>query len=283
MPGSPAFGVSTHLFHGQRLDRACVREIAAAGFGGIELFATRTHFDYHSAPSIDDLRGWLAEAGLTLYSVHAPVGERYDGVRWEGLFNLASADEERRRQALDEALVALHVARRLPFSTLVVHAGVPRPQQAPGSDSRDAAGRSIEALASAAAPLGVRIAVEVIPNPLSAPASLVHFIEDVLEAGSTGICLDFGHANLDGDVLDAIETVSEHLMAVHLHDNGGRTDEHLIPFEGTIDWPGALTNLRKVGFDGPMVLEVARRGSVKDTLARARAARTRMERFLAVL
>ena len=41
------FGVSTHLFHDQRLDRDHLVEIAAHGIDCIELFATRTHFDYH--------------------------------------------------------------------------------------------------------------------------------------------------------------------------------------------------------------------------------------------
>jgi sugar phosphate isomerase/epimerase len=54
----------------------------------------------------------------------------------------------------------------------------------------------------------------------------------------------------------------------------------LIPFEGTIDWPGALTAVQKVGFDGPLVLELAPHGSTKARLADARKARQRMERLL---
>ena len=44
---------------------------------------------------------------------------------------------------------------------------------------------------------------------------------------------------MQGDVIDAIETLSGLLVATHVHDNHGRRDEHLAPFEGTIDWPGA--------------------------------------------
>ena len=82
----------------------------------------------------------------------------------------------------------------------------------------------------------MQIAVEVIPNELSRAGSIVHFVEDDLDG--VGICLDFGHAHLDGDVVDAIETVSEHLIATHVHDNRGRADDHLLPFDGTIDWAG---------------------------------------------
>jgi sugar phosphate isomerase/epimerase len=278
-----SFAVSTHLYHGQRLNRDHLREIGSAGFDAVELFATRTHFDYHSDVIVADLQGWLADARLELASVHAPVAESFAGGRWGAPLNLASADAAMRERALEEATCALQMGRRLPFRALVVHAGVPRAQQAPGDNSRDAARRSIEALAATAKPLGVTIAVELIPNELSKPGSLVHFVENVLDAGAASICLDLGHAHLDGEVVDAIETVAEHIALVHAHDNRGRSDDHLLPFDGTIDWAGALTALQKVGYDGTVVLEPAPHGSPKETLAKAKVARGRMERHLTTL
>ena len=54
-------------------------EIAAHGFDAVEVFATRTHFDYHNPAAVADLQQWLAEAGLELHGIHAPVGERLRG------------------------------------------------------------------------------------------------------------------------------------------------------------------------------------------------------------
>ena len=68
------FGVSTHLYHGQRLSRSHLVEIAAYGFETVEVFATRTHFDYHNPAAIGDLQQWLAEAGLTLSTGGPPTG-----------------------------------------------------------------------------------------------------------------------------------------------------------------------------------------------------------------
>jgi sugar phosphate isomerase/epimerase len=281
VPRSRRFGVSTHLYHGQRLNRDHLREIGAAGFEAVELFATRTHIDYHSESATADLQGWLADARLELVSVHAPVAESFTGGRWGPPLNLASANSAGREAALDEATRALQMARRLPFRTFVVHLGLPLAhQQSPGTSTRDAARRSIEALAKVAAPLGVTLAVELISNELSKPGSLVHFIENALDAGIASICLDLGHAHLEGDVVEVIETVSEHIAVVHAHDNRGRNDDHLVPFEGTMDWAGALTALQKVGYDGPVVMEVAANGTTKATLAQARTARDRMERLL---
>jgi len=276
------FGISTHLYHNHRLCREHLQEIGAHGFERVELFATRTHFDYHNPAAVADLQQWLAEAGLVLHGVHAPIGESFSGGRWGPPLTLASADRDARERAVREAELALQIARRLPFGTLVAHIGLPRTQQPTTADnSRDAARRSIDELQRLAEPLGVVVALEVIPNELSRAGSLVHFVEDVLDRGGVGICLDFGHAHMDGDLVEAIETVSEHLLTTHVHDNRGRTDDHLVPFEGTIDWPSALTAIQKVGYDGTLLLEIAAHGSAKDTLVKARKARGRMEKLLA--
>src|SRR6185503_7880697 len=119
----------------------------------------------------------------------------------------------------------------------------------PGDNSRDGARRSGEERRRLASPLDVHVAVEVIPNELSRAGSLVHFVEEDIDAPAVGVCLDFGHAHMDGDLLDAIETVSGHVIATHVHDNRGRTDDHLVPFAGTIDWPAAMTAVQKIGYD----------------------------------
>jgi sugar phosphate isomerase/epimerase len=284
VPRSRSFAVSTHLFHGLRLTRDHLREVSAAGFEAIELFATRTHFDYHSEAAVADLQQWLADAGgLTLSSVHAPVAENFAAGRFSSPLNLASADGAVRERALDETLRALYIARRLPFPVLVVHVGPERGGQTPGQNSRDGARRSIDALADAARPLGVQVAVELIGNELSKAGSLVHFVEEVLEAGAAAICLDLGHAQLEGDLVDAIETVSEHIALVHAHDNRGRSDDHLLPFDGGIDWPQAMTALQKVGYEGPIVIESGPQGSTRETLGRMKQVRSRLERLLADL
>ena len=115
---------------------------------------------------------------------------------------------------------------------------------------------------------------------MSRAGSLVHFVEEDLDVSDVGICLDFGHAHMDGDLVDAIETVSGHLATTHVHDNRGTADDHLVPFDGTIDWPSGLTAIQKVGYDGTLLLEIAAHASTKETLKKARKARERMERLL---
>ena len=276
------FGVSTHLYHGQRLTRDHLLEIAAHGFQAIELYATRTHFDYHNVSAVADLQQWLADAGLTLHGIHAPVSESYVGGRWGPPLTLASADAAARARAVAEAEAAMYITRRIPAALLVAHLGLPRTQSSnPADNSRDGARRSMEELQRLAAPLGVQVAIEVIPNELSRAGSLVHFVEHDLDDSDVGICLDFGHAHIDGDLVDAIETVSGHLIATHVHDNRGRTDDHLVPFDGTIDWPAAMTAIQKVGYDQTVLFEIGAQGPAKQTLVKLQKARQQLERLLA--
>ena len=232
------------------------------------MFATRTHFDYHNPAAVADLQQWLAEAGLELHGVHAPVGESSAGGRWGRAHASPAPTPTRAARRCAEAERALHIARRIPLQVLVVHLGCRGRSEAPGGSSRDAARRSVEALQRTAEPLGVRIAVEVIPNELSRPGSLVHFV------GGRSRTARRGHlprlrprAPRRRRASTRSKTVSEHLIATHVHDNRGRADDHLVPFEGTIDWPAALTAVQKVGYDGALMFELAARGPAKDTLA----------------
>lgn len=277
------YGISTHLFHEQRLTREHLVHIAAHGFEAIELFATRAHLDYQDGETVEQLAEWLSDTRLELHSVHAPIVEAMHDGRWVGSLSNASTDESRRKRALAEAEAALGLARLVPFRYLVVHLGMPSVEQVPAGDNNvDAARRSVEAIASMAAAVNVKVAIEVIPNPISSASNLVRLIEEQLEDSDVGICLDYGHANLMGDLADAIETVAGHMWTTHVHDNSGRRDEHLVPFAGSIDWDSAIVETQKIGYDGVLMFELGGAGDPMDVLRRAVKARERLEKAFVV-
>jgi sugar phosphate isomerase/epimerase len=226
------FGVSTHLYQQQRLNRDHLAEIAAHGFETVEVAAIRTHLDFHNPAAVADFLQWLAEARLELHGVHVPAGT-----------------------TAEEAELALFVARQIPMRVLTLR--VARPKEA---------AKTIDRLAGLAAPLKVAIAVDSNSEGLSPAASLVHFVER-FEA-PIGVSLDFADAHRHGDLIDAIETVSEHLVSAR------------VPLDNRIDWPSALTTVQKVGYEGPMIFDLGPRGSAKELLQQARKARERMERLL---
>jgi sugar phosphate isomerase/epimerase len=275
------FGISTHLFHDRRLERSHLAQIAGYGFETIELFATRSHFDYRSEAAVAELGRWLTETELTLNSIHAPIMDVFGGAGPRTTYSNAVTASDRREAAVREAEAALGIVRTIPCDLMVLHLGTPAKMKSTDDNHRAAAVRSLDEICRMAEPLGVRVAVEVIPNRLSDPASLVAMLDDELDAGRPGICLDFGHAHLMGDVADAVETVAEHIIATHVHDNHGREDEHLVPYRGSIDWDQALVTMQKIGYEGTYLLELANTGDAASVLEEARRARERFERTLA--
>ena len=276
------FGVSTHLYLGDRLDRDHLVEIAAHGFEAVEVFAVRDHFDYHDRRAALALAEWLDDTRLTLHSVHGPIAAAYTNSTWREGYSLAAADEPRRQLAVEETTAALNLATIVPYRVLVLHCGVPAPHGQAADNHVAAMIRSLEQLSPLAAAAGVRLAVEVIPNALSTAGSLADLLESEIEADDLGICMDVGHARLMGDVVDAIETCSGHLITTHLHDNRGRTDDHLVPGQGVVDWDAALLAFQKVGYDGAWMFELAVAAERRPVLERAVKARERFESLLSI-
>lgn len=274
------FGLSTHIVYPERLSRRHLDALAASAFTCVELFALRGHVDYHDPGAVQALRPWLGEAGLTLHSVHAPITNELRNGVWGEPFSIASSDASRRAAAVEEAARALAIADEIPYGYLVVHVGVPDQYATADDNRRDAVRRSLEELYALAAPRGVQLALEVIPNALSTPAALVRLIDQELELPGAGLCFDFGHAFLLGDVVEGIEASSGHVLTTHVHDNGGARDDHLLPFRGGIDWASATTALQKIGYDGALMMELAAAADLDATLDAARDVRHRLQALL---
>ncbi len=277
-----SFVVSTFLFHPSRLDREHLVHIAAHGFGGVELFALRSHFDYGDAHAAAQLAEWLDDTRLQLTAVHAPTADRFDAGAWSGNISVASRDAAVRAHSVAEIQRTLDLAAVVPFRTLVLHLGLPAHVDARHDNDPAAARRSLDVLIPYAAARGVQVALEIQTNALSTPDALAALIEDARDWPPTGICLDVGHARLLGDPVDAIEVASGHIVASHVHDTHGSRDDHLVPYDGSIDWARTLLAFQKVGYSGPWTFELAPTASVVATLARAVQARRRFEESLGI-
>jgi sugar phosphate isomerase/epimerase len=275
------FGISTHLFHGEALARPHLERIKANGFDRVEVFATRTHVDYGDEGAVTTLRGWLDDIGMAAWSVHAPICDGFRGGVWGRAYSNASTDAKVRDEAVAEILLSVGAARRLGAATLVLHLGLPVGQPIPANDNdRESVRRTLEPVAEACDAAGVRLALEVIPNALATADAVAAWLESDLDLGRTGACLDVGHAHMTGGAPEAAERLAGHLVTTHIHDNGGHSDDHLVPFDGTIDWPMTLLTLSKVGYRGPLIFEVPDHGDATRTLARAVSARQRIQAIL---
>ena len=88
---------------------------------------------------------------------------------------------------------------------------------------------------------------------------------DALKSEHVKAIWDFGHANLvDADQAERIRTLGSRIKGTHVHNNGGREDEHFPPFLPThgeyyvhhaVDWQSVMQAMQSIGYDGYLTLE----------------------------
>jgi sugar phosphate isomerase/epimerase len=247
--------LSTHLFLNQRLHPGLLEIASRAGAQGVELFAARQHFDYASREHVDELANWFASNTLAPFSMHAPLfPDREMGRAGAPAVNVVHPDKARRIDSMDEIKRALEVAERIHFKNLVLHLGERDDKWSPRT--MEYAETALEHLGAFARPLGVRLLVE---NLVSEPTTPEHLMT-ILEMGhlpNVRVCLDMGHAHINQSVGEAIATLGDRIVSLHVHDNHGAKDEHLWPGDGTIDWPAAAKALNGLAAKPAAVLEIS--------------------------
>jgi sugar phosphate isomerase/epimerase len=253
--------LSTYLFVSKKLTPEILKQISAAGFQAVEIFATRSHFDYATRQEVRTIAQSLADHRLQLASLHAPTSRDLSLHREGGIpLSICEVERTRRIEAMDELKRVLDVADDLPFPRLVLHMGGSRETADPRK--RDAAFSSLEHLTLHAHHAGVTICLENTTNEMSDPAYLRAFVDET-RLTSVRFNFDIGHAHLsegpeDARIAKGFEPLRNLIASAHIHDNHGEKDEHLPPYEGTIAWPAALALLKSApaAADLPLTLEL---------------------------
>src|SRR5882762_7154925 len=277
--------LSTYLLVSRKLTPEILEQVAGAGFAGLEIFCTRSHFEYSVKSEIQAMASALEQHHLQLVSLHAPTSRDLSAMRESGTpLSICEVERVRRVEAMDELKRVIDVADDLPYARLILHMGGPRETADPRK--RDAAFSTLEHLILHAHHAGVTICVENTTSEMGDPAYLRAFVD---ETRLTGLRFNFdiGHAHLsdfpeDERIEKSFSPLRDLVSSVHLHDNHGEKDEHLPPYDGTIDWSAAIKTLQSASQTSfPMVLELKGKTgpealTVSEQLA---AARKSMDRF----
>lgn len=213
--------------------------IAAAGFKYIQI--------PNDDPEWVSLAGRMAALGLKVGQVHGSLTA-----------SACSLDEQERTQAVaDEAkrMGATAVYAPCPY---VIHY-LPRYND---PKRREAFRRSVAEMLALAIPLQFTIAVETVPykpdkDERYADSGEVAAFVRSFQSDHMRACMDLNHANIHEDLVQAIRNCTGIIACVHISDNHGRKEEHLLPGEGTIDFPPAFKALGEAGFVGPLNLEAS--------------------------
>ncbi len=245
-----ALGISTHSFALWPLAGRHFELVRDAGFTGVEVWAMAPHVEIEIAGAVVYWMDAARRAGLEILSVHLPFYRRYGAPDFRYL-NLGDTDRDAAKEASNLAQRCLAQAGHCGAKIAVLH-GI-------GGCAGDEVEKirlfieDLEPIVEMAARVGVVIALENIMTPLSTAIDLArivdHFASPHLKA-----CLDVGHANVNEHVFGAVTRLGERIASVHVHDNHGESDEHLLPGDGTIDWDTTVDALRRYG-DPNLILE----------------------------
>lgn len=238
----------------------CLRRAKAAGFDVVDFNLCRlcSHKTTFHLPTwqkdAEDIAQTAQDLGISLPQCHLPF--KSAKVNWQTPEDYAYFIQMFYR--------AIDVAAVIGFPWAVIHPD--RYFVVPGSESWDLDQfiaenhREYDPLVEYALKKGVGIAFENMNRGrFSQAEELVAYIDSYKDA-RIGACWDTGHANMHykgGDQWEPLHIVGRRLHATHIHDNNAKDDLHLLPFEGTIDWPRVVAALRDIQYTGDFISEAA--------------------------
>lgn len=177
-----------------------------------------------------------AEHGMVVDQIHA----RFSGI------NSIWLDEEQGEEVLADIQKDMDVAKEFGVKQVVVHldSGFNSPFVS------DIGKERLDRLMAYSAETGVGIAFENIRKL----ANLAYVMERYPEAG---YCYDNGHECCYTDNrYDFMSLFGKRLLCTHIHDNSGYpNDDHLIPYDGVIDFQKIVSGIKKSGYQGILTSE----------------------------
>jgi len=90
------------------------------------------------------------------------------------------------------------------------------------------------------------------------------YIMKNIDSPSKRFCFDCGHEFIYNEGNGVLEKYSPLLTSFHLHDNFGKEDDHIFPFDGKINWANFAERYVRINKDIPITLEVMKINSEPD-------------------
>ncbi len=128
----------------------------------------------------------------------------------------------------------------------------------PPAEQWQAAIESCRSLADHAASLNLKIAVELEPFPLSLLNSIDHmvrFLDDVAHP-AVGANIDISHLVLCGEAAEQVRRLAGRAIHVHISDCDGKVHGDLPPGRGVVDFEPYLREIKALGIDGTVSIEL---------------------------
>ncbi len=198
-----------------------------------------------SEKHIDSVNETAAKTGIKLVQAHSPMGKPLED---DGTF-------------LADTLKCIDACGKLGIPNVVVHSGYTR-----GITREETFRRNREffmPLLERAEKYGLNVLVE---NFNRMCIDGMYWIDNAPDLLGMIECVDHplfhavwdvGHGNLQEMPQDeALRLLGGHVKALHIQDNAGDTDSHLVPFLGTLNLDSVINGLTDIGYAGYFTFEV---------------------------
>lgn len=239
------FAQSSFVYFNHNIQDA-VRRLHDHGYQGIELWGGRPHVYRHDLDGeLDELGALLARLNMTAPNF-IPAQFRYPSI-------LCSANEAVRRDSVAYIKDAITNAQCLGAPAVSLCAGMTLAGESLEKGWAQLK-RSVAELLEYSEGSGLTLYLEPAHKYES---TLILTVQDglrmVREVGSPrlGILLDTGHCAVNGeDLAAAVHSLHGVPYHIHIDDNNGDSDSHMIPGEGRIDFAPFARALRETGYQG---------------------------------
>ena len=210
---------------------------------------TTLHLD-NWQEQVDEICNEAERLGCVFSQSHPPYRRGREGT-------FATAEEEAFFRAM--SLRALEITAMLGAKWAVIHPVMDVTADINDVDAHVRYNQQMFAReAELAAKLGVGLAFENMfdgdQRRFGSTAEDLIAIQDSFHSDLIGVCWDVGHANrMYRDQLKPIRKLGSRIKALHIDDNLGKDDLHLLPFEGNVPWEQVMHTLYDSGCEADLI------------------------------
>ncbi|MBN2395146.1 MAG: sugar phosphate isomerase/epimerase [Candidatus Atribacteria bacterium] len=246
------FGISTMIFHREYIGKL-LPYLNQWNIKLIEIRPHTGHFELQDSHLIEQLKEKIDYFKISVSAIHMPM----NGV------DISHLEEYERVKSIREIEKTIVAAFRLGAELVVVHPGGKYSNNGERKQKLKLAIMSIREIAEFCQEWNIKLAVEnTLPGRLGDNWEDIQQIIQEIHSEYLGICLDTGHYLLnhksDKNNFELGEekiNLPQYLMHIHIHDNDGRKDLHLLPGEGCFPWSLFLNYLSKIKYQKALIVE----------------------------
>lgn len=207
---------------------------------GLEAAGVKRTFVMSESPYLSEIMAEFSQKGIICETLHAPYNKIND--MW-------SADDTAGEAMLNRLLDCADKCAKYNIPTMIVHISSGRPMP----EITEAGNLRYKRLIDYAKKKNIKIAFENLRYRENLEYSLSRYPESVF-------CWDCGHEYCFTPGQKFVPLFGDRLGALHIHDNYCHvdSDDHLLPFDGSIDFNIVAKELAQSGYKGTLMLEVFR-------------------------